>query len=408
MLDHNGQTLEKGYDVFISHATEDKDFVRDLAEILRGSGVKVWYDEYELKVGDSLRQKIDDGLARSKFGAVVLSPSFFQKNWTQYELDGLTARQMSGERVILPIWYRLTKDELLKYAPSLADIVALNSSIQTREEIAAEIANKVNGGTSLSGNMSLGSAISMQVSNSTLISSEDIKRKLDEWATEQRESARIIPSDSKYGYVESAHTLIRAEDQIWTPQEILKTAESAKGIYRDKFRPTQDGIELRVEADDLALPRYWKLDRSGKSYSCELLTEDFEQPRITSSRGHLEKTLWLDLAVGRIARLLRDSARIYEELGISSGEPYLLSIKHNRIGGRTLYSTEYIYYAFRDKISQEDSHTWQEEVTQDRINNQLVELMHEIANPLFFLFDFSEVYEDMVEKILGRQGSSGI
>ena len=401
MLDHDEQTLEMEYDLFISHATEDKGFVRKLAEALSGSGVKVWYDEYELKVGDSLRQKIDDGLVRSRFGVVVLSQSFFQKNWTKYEMDGLVARQTSGERVILPIWHRLTKDELLKYAPSLADIVALESSNKTTAEMAAEITNRVKGGASSLGQMSLRSA---QNSGATSVPIEDIKRKLDEWAAEQLKSTLIIPLDDRHGYIESAHTLIHAKDPIWTPQEILKTAESEKGIYRDKFRPTQDGIEFRVETDDLALPRYWKLDRSGKSYSCELLTEDFEQPRITSSRGYPEKTLWLDLAVGRIARLLRDSARIYEELGIPSDEPYLLSIKHNQIGGRTLYSTEYNHHLIRPRTSQGDPHPWQEEVTQDRINSQLVELTHEIANPLFFLFDFAGVSEDMVEKILTQQG----
>src|SRR5690606_41724243 len=62
------------HDVFISHASEDKDeIVRPLAIALRNAGLSVWYDEFELKIGDSLRQKIDKGLSKSRFGIVVLS-----------------------------------------------------------------------------------------------------------------------------------------------------------------------------------------------------------------------------------------------------------------------------------------------------------------------------------------------
>ena len=73
---------DKEYDVFISHAGEDKaDVVRPLAEALRERGLAVWYDEFELRIGDSLRRKIDQGIRSSRFGVVVLSPSFFGKGW---------------------------------------------------------------------------------------------------------------------------------------------------------------------------------------------------------------------------------------------------------------------------------------------------------------------------------------
>ncbi len=84
------------FDFFISHASEDKDaIVRDLAAELTDLGAKVFYDEMTLKVGDSLRRSIDRGLANSRFGVVVLSEHFFRKEWTQKELDGLTARWRS-------------------------------------------------------------------------------------------------------------------------------------------------------------------------------------------------------------------------------------------------------------------------------------------------------------------------
>jgi Domain of unknown function (DUF1883)/TIR domain len=92
------------WDVFISHASEDKDAVaRPLAEHLRDLGVSVWLDAFELRIGDSLRRKIDAGLAGSRFGVVVLSRSFFRKGWPQYELDGLVTRYVSGEQSLLRI-----------------------------------------------------------------------------------------------------------------------------------------------------------------------------------------------------------------------------------------------------------------------------------------------------------------
>lgn len=126
----------KQYDFFISHASEDKDdIVRDLAEALRDSGFEVWYDEFELKIGDSLRKKIDYGLSNANYGIVIISPSFVKKNWPEYELNGMVAREMSGHKVILPIWHKISKDEVLKFSPTLADKLALNTSIHTIDDI---------------------------------------------------------------------------------------------------------------------------------------------------------------------------------------------------------------------------------------------------------------------------------
>ncbi|RFB04776.1 toll/interleukin-1 receptor domain-containing protein [Parvularcula marina] len=134
--DHNTDE----YDFFISHASEDKDgFVRELAEALRDKGARVWYDEFSLKIGDSLRRNIDQGLASSRFGVVILSESFFRKEWPNKELDGLTALEVTGETRVLPIWHKVSKDEVAQYSPMLADKVALNTSLKAIDEIADEL-----------------------------------------------------------------------------------------------------------------------------------------------------------------------------------------------------------------------------------------------------------------------------
>jgi hypothetical protein len=136
----------RDYDVFISHASEDKEaVVRPLAHALSRGGLKVWFDEFELKLGDSLRRKIDTGLANSRFGVIVLSRSFFRKSWTNYELDGLVIRAVSGEQVLLPVWHEITKQELIQYSPSLADKVARSTGTHTIDEIASEIIGVIRG-----------------------------------------------------------------------------------------------------------------------------------------------------------------------------------------------------------------------------------------------------------------------
>lgn len=136
----------RGHDVFISHASEDKDeIVRPLYESLKNQGLDVWYDEFTLRIGDSLRQKIDKGLAKSKVGLVILSPSFIKKGWTNYELDGIVTRAVSGEQILLPIWHNITKQQVVDFSPSLADKVARSTATHTVDEIAKEIAELIRG-----------------------------------------------------------------------------------------------------------------------------------------------------------------------------------------------------------------------------------------------------------------------
>lgn len=136
--------IDPEYDIFISHASEDKDeVVRPLANALRDKGIKVWYDEFEMKIGDSLRRKIDKGLANSRFGIVVVSKDFIKKGWTNYELDGIITKAISGEQILLPIWHNITKKEVIDFSPSLADKLARNTAINTIDEIATEIADLI-------------------------------------------------------------------------------------------------------------------------------------------------------------------------------------------------------------------------------------------------------------------------
>ena len=120
----------KKWDVFISHATEDKDeFVRPLAKALRDSGISVWFDEFSLKMGDSLRASIDYGLANSRYGVVVLSKNFFARHWPVQELNGLSTRESQGKNIILPVWHKISQAEVKEQSPILADKLAVSSEL---------------------------------------------------------------------------------------------------------------------------------------------------------------------------------------------------------------------------------------------------------------------------------------
>jgi|TARA_B110000967_G_C18446050_1_gene345557 hypothetical protein len=93
----NNTNIDKEWDVFVSHASEDKDLiVRQLADILEKLQIKIWYDEFSLKIGDSLSKSIDEGLQKSRFGIIIISKYFLAKRWTDYEYRSLLSKEENG------------------------------------------------------------------------------------------------------------------------------------------------------------------------------------------------------------------------------------------------------------------------------------------------------------------------
>ena len=134
----------KKWDVFISHAWEDKDsFVRPLAVSLNQLGAEVWFAEFALKLGDSLSRSIDHGLTNSRFGIVVITPNFIGKAWPERELSGLVSREIDEGRVIIPIWHCVTRKEVLDFSPTLADKLALCTEKLTPQAIAIQVLREI-------------------------------------------------------------------------------------------------------------------------------------------------------------------------------------------------------------------------------------------------------------------------
>jgi len=131
---------EQPIKLFISHASEDKAaFVKGLADALKAnSKFAVWYDDYSLRVGDSLLQSISKGLRSCDYAIVVISPGFISKKWTNEELAACFALETTERKIILPIWHDVTEEDVRLYNPMLADRVALKSS-QSLQAITSEI-----------------------------------------------------------------------------------------------------------------------------------------------------------------------------------------------------------------------------------------------------------------------------
>ena len=105
---------------------------------LISQGLKIWLDEDNILLGDSLRRSIDIGLSKSRFGIVILSPDYIRKQWTNRELSGLLARENSGSKVILPVWHRVKPEDVLEFSPMLSDRLAISTDMGI-EKVCSEI-----------------------------------------------------------------------------------------------------------------------------------------------------------------------------------------------------------------------------------------------------------------------------
>jgi hypothetical protein len=133
----------KQWDVFVSHSSEDKQFVERLARQLRSMEIYVWYDEFVLRPGDSISASIDNGIANSRFGVAILSKSYFEKHWTQEEMAGMRAREPLFGKSIIPLWLKIEKEDVSRFSSVLADRLAIRTDGRNARSVAVQIAKVV-------------------------------------------------------------------------------------------------------------------------------------------------------------------------------------------------------------------------------------------------------------------------
>lgn len=118
---------EINYDVFISHAYEDKNaFTNELAYALKEKGLKVWYSGSDLKIGDSITTSVNNALKGAKYAIVVISPIYLEKQWAMNELNALFNQQADRSR-ILPILHNISAEQIKLKLPVIADRYAIPS-----------------------------------------------------------------------------------------------------------------------------------------------------------------------------------------------------------------------------------------------------------------------------------------
>lgn len=118
---------ETGYDVFISHAYEDKDsFANELAIALKRNGLKVWYSGFELRIGDSISESVNHALRAAKFSIVIISPVYLTKKWAMNELHAVFSQETDRNR-ILPVLHNISVKKIQQELPVLADRYAISS-----------------------------------------------------------------------------------------------------------------------------------------------------------------------------------------------------------------------------------------------------------------------------------------
>lgn len=242
--------------VFISHASEDKDsFVRSLAEALRGRRLDVWYDEYVLRIGDSLRESIDRGLASCDYGIVVLSKSFFAKRWPTQELNGLFGRDLASDRrFLLPIKHEISIGEIREYSPILADRFMISTSedlTKIVEHILAvmggdEFQLRVEG--KIVRRLSYAHRYYNPPGNIPEFGYELKPGSFDELATQLRSREVIIAYGDPYGtHYSAAH--IPCEERML---ELEKDWNSAPRYFAVDIRKLVGGFDLPMPSDEIA------------------------------------------------------------------------------------------------------------------------------------------------------------
>lgn len=142
--EYEGEPAQKARSVtFVSHASEDKKFVKNLVDTMLRYGINAWWDAYEIEPGDSIRRKINEGLRASNYGVIVLSHNFYAKEWTLDELGALHSILKSGK--IIPIYYKITPREVANYDPLMADVHGIKVPEGDVRQVVAPLAAKILG-----------------------------------------------------------------------------------------------------------------------------------------------------------------------------------------------------------------------------------------------------------------------
>ena len=233
---------------------------------------------------------------------------------------------------------------------------------------------------------------------------QDAFEKLDEWTNKMRQRALAEePWASGRGYIEVSRQLVLPNGE-WGRRELRDAARAAESLWTVAWEPKviSDGIEDR----DAPSGAYWFLSKDGSFYLLRLFQEDMPEHGFTSPAAPPNQILWFDTCIWRIAEALLHSADLYRALRVGPDQPYVLSVKHHGLLGRELYCADSAHEdcITRGRVSSTEQHSWRKPLTQDQVRVSKRELVHEVADNLFELFDFEQVSAWDFDAVLNKFG----
>ncbi|MCH8911485.1 MAG: toll/interleukin-1 receptor domain-containing protein [Chloroflexi bacterium] len=404
------------WDAFICHASEDKeDFVRPLANRLN-EHVRVWYDEFSLKIGDSLRQSIDHGISSSRFGIVILSPRFFEKGWTQEELDGLMTMQTHGRTTILPVWLDVGYKEVEKYSPILAGKVAARAA-DGLDAVVSQLLRVL-----LPETENMDELLFHRMEEGERLSAPPALTDLDDWVSDCMNrwhvlrSEHSLPDDAERfdkGTWSAAYA-IAGERTVPNLSQMMRSLRETEGNEtgwpvwwvppREDFAPYPH--EGRIECwlgepqgifTDGAHSDFWRADPQGKLFLIRGYQED--GPREATNQVPPGKFLDLVLPVWQVGECVLHAARMASNL---SGNSWRVVFRFDWSGlrGRTIQAWATRRILFEDRIAKQDHVTSNLLVTADQFNSSLTDIVQSIVAPLYEVFDFFDPPRTMIREEL--------
>lgn len=214
---------------FVSHASEDKRFVKNLVDTLIRYGIEAWYDAYEIQPGMSIFRTVNDGLSRTEYGVVVLSHSFFAKKWPQDELAALYGLVQSGK--LIPLLYGLSIDDLRTYAPLLTDTLGIPVPPGDVRQTVAPIARIILGTGHLEGTRMVWRRETLSFASVPLSVDEVIEDALFEDCVLQGPSVLVIHDDVRF-----TKSPLNGPEVIWQNHRPGAPFAGTIGLRRVTFR----------------------------------------------------------------------------------------------------------------------------------------------------------------------------
>jgi len=381
------------YDVFICHATEDKEQVAEpVAERLREKGVRVWYDKFSIKLGDSLGQKIDEGLRNTRFGLVIFSKAFFAKakNWPRYELDGLLTKEMNGHKVILPVWHNITKAEMEAYSPSLAGKLAAHS--RDLDSVIAQVLDVLNETPASPG--------------SNTFRTPTVNPTESAWLKNQLAMADADPMKPA-GFFQMMATLSIVPPKT---QLELKQAAQAAAIHNYGWpigvcltrndlapKPIKDGIAVQIDSNHY---QRWALSTNGDFFVRESFVVEDDRD------NHRNRSIYWNI---RAIRLTECFLYIHRLATIFNAPPNTVAkfeFKHSGISSRILLQSGNEFWPDLDlDIDQpafENEIEYSVDCTIKDIPGNIIGLVKQVCEPLYAMFNFTTISAASLESVIGK------